>query len=300
MNDHALHNLPVADDVPIPVIAEALFGGIHDQSKSAPEPEPVYRPHVVHQQVSVRPPLPVYLATSVVVFFCFLSAMDSVGFVPYYIDGTSPTTSLATSTINSDETLALSSLPQLGENQTPTAGVTFTTGTGQITIPSTATGAQSANHSSAQIANHVATPVRLIINSQSIDLPVQNPSTRDVDALDALLVNGPARYSASAKLGEKGNVVIFAHSSHLPIVHNQMFRAFNKIPDMATGDMITLVGSDGKRYDYAVDSVKKATTDDGTTIDLGGSAQTLTLVTCDTLTGKSARFILTARFVGVE
>ena len=298
MNDHALHNLPVADDVPIPVITEALFGVAHTQSEPTLELEPVSRPRIIHERVSARPPLPVFLATSVVVFFCFLSAMDSVGFVPYYIDGTSPTTSLATSDTvsNTDETLALSNLPQLGESQVPTAGVTFTTGTGQITIPSTATGIQP----SAQAPTHVTTPVRIIIGSQSIDLPVQNPSTRDVDALDALLVNGPARYSASAQLGEKGNVVIFAHSSHLPIVHNQMFRAFNQIPNLVAGDSITIVGADNKEYLYSVTSVRKADASD-TTIDLSVKDGTkLTLVTCDTLTGKSARFVLEADYVGVS
>lgn len=144
-------------------------------------------------------------------------------------------------------------------------------------------------------------PVEIEIPSVGIDLPVQNPTTTDVDTLDALLNQGPARYVDSAELGVQGNVLIFAHSSHLPIVNDGMFKAFNQIPNVNPGASITLVGADGKDYLYSVDSVVKATTDDGTTINLDPSqGEKLTLVTCDTLTGTSARFILTAHFVGIE
>ncbi len=119
---------------------------------------------------------------------------------------------------------------------------------------------------------------------------MQNPSTTDVDALDALLNKGPARYVDSAELGVSGNVLIFAHSSHLPIVTNKMFQAFNQIPNVDPGASIELDGADGKAYLYSVDSVVKADTSDGTTIQLDPSqGQKLTLVTCDTLTGTSAR-----------
>lgn len=193
-----------------------------------------------------------------------LSAADSVGFVPDYIDGTAPVAPLAVA--SASDTLALSSLPELGEDATTT----------------------------------VVLPKRIAISAIDMDLPVQNPSTRDVDTLDTLLQQGPARYVDSATLGESGNLLIFAHSSHLPIVHNQMFKAFNKIPDLTAGDLITITGDDGKNYLYSVDSVKKANADDAT-IDLSPKNGTkLTLVTCDTLTSKSARFILTATYIGVQ
>lgn len=200
-------------------------------------------------------PIGVFVATTVVIFFLSLSAADSVGFVPYYIDGTVPAAS------HSDE-LALSQLPTLGAETKAT------------------------------------TPVRIQAPAIGLDLPIQNPSTRDIDALDALLVNGPARYVDSAKLGVPGNVLIFAHSSHLPIVHNQMFRAFNRVPELTAGDAITLTDADGTAYLYSVVSVRKADATDAV-IDLSPKDGTrLTLVTCDTLTGKSARFILEATLIG--
>jgi LPXTG-site transpeptidase (sortase) family protein len=147
-------------------------------------------------------------------------------------------------------------------------------------------------------ATHTAKPVTIIIPSIDMSLPVQNPSTRDLSALDTLLQKGPARYVDSAKLGEKGNVIIFAHSSHLPVVHNQMYKAFNRVPELVQGDTITIVGDDGQKYLYSVNSVRKADVSDAT-IDLSPRIGTkLTLVTCDTLTSKSARFILDADFIG--
>jgi LPXTG-site transpeptidase (sortase) family protein len=214
-----------------------------------------------------KPPKAVFVSATIVIFFLSLSAADSVGFVPYYVDGS---TSLTTSgSTQADEQVALSDLPMLGEetqtDATPAPVVTF--------------------------------PVRLKIPAINLDLKVQNPVTTDIDTLDALLVNGPARYADSAQLGEVGNTIIFAHSSHLPIVHNAMYKAFNRIPELKSGDTITLVGQDGKSYLYTVDSIVKADATD-TSIDLSTDATKLTLVTCDTLTGKSARYVLTAYFVG--
>jgi LPXTG-site transpeptidase (sortase) family protein len=212
-----------------------------------------------------RPPLSVFLATSMVMFVLSLSAADSIGMVPYYIDGTAPA---------ADSQVALSSLPMLGDDASaPDATPTH----------------------AAQKRGPL--PKNISASAIDLDLAVQNPATTDVDALDLLLQNGPARYASSARLGEQGNVVIFAHSSHLPIVHNQMFRAFNRVPELTSGDIISLTGDDGAVYNYSVTSVERADTKDAT-LDLGtDQGARLTLVTCDTLTGKSARFVVSAVLV---
>ena len=218
-----------------------------DQSKAQPEGR--------------QAPFGVFVASTVVIFFLSLSAADSIGFVPDYIDGTAAI----------DKTVALTSFPQLGENTT-------------VADMST-------------VAPIGILPERIQIPSINLDLVVQNPATRSIDALDALLQNGPARYTDSAKLGEVGNMIIFAHSSHLPIVHNKMYQAFNKIPDLKKGDSITLTAG-GKMYMYNVTSIIQADATN-TNIDMSTSKDTrLTLVTCDTLAGKSARFVLEAEFVG--
>lgn len=219
--------------------------------------------------VGKQAPTAVFVSATIVIFFLSLSAADSVGFVPSYIDGSTP---IPSAIIGNNEQVSLASLPQLGESD-----------------PAPAASASS------------ILPTRISIPSVGIDLPVQNPATTDVDTLDALLQNGPARYADSAGLGAKGTMIIFAHSSHLPIVHNKMFQAFNQIPNVKSGATIDILGQDGKDYIYSVDNVEKASTNDGTTIDLSPSEGTrLVLVTCDTLTGKSARYVLTAEFVGTN
>src|SRR5580704_17155392 len=129
-----------------------------------------------------KPPFGVFLAATIVVFFCSLSAADSVGFVPYYIDGTDPNG-------GAQSEVPLSALPQLGITD--------------------ATSSPTSNGPGVE-------PVELIIPAVNIDLPVQNPTTTDVDTLDNLLKNGPAHYIDSAELGQSGTMIIFAHSSHLP------------------------------------------------------------------------------------
>lgn len=216
-----------------------------------------------------KPPVAVFLAATIVIFFLTLSAADSIDFVPNYIDGTAPTAPTTPEV-------------SIGQNAQIDTTVSAPVALENETLSDSAT---------------AELPTRLIISSIDLDLAIQNPSTKDVDALDALLVNGPARYSGSAKLGETGTMIVFAHSSHLPIVHNKMFQAFNRIPELTAGDAVT-VESGTKKYLYSVVSVTKADATD-TRIDMSPSLGTrLVLVTCDTLTGKSARYVLEAKLIG--
>ena len=217
-----------------------------------------------------KPPVSVFLATATVVFFLSLSAADSVGFVPFYIDGTEPT---------HPDSISLSNLPELGEEETVVEEVA----------------------PEPEVVGVL--PSHMSIGAIDLDLPISNPTTRDIGKLDEMLKNGPARYVDSAKLGEKGNVLIFGHSSHLPVVHNQMYKAFNKVPDLKAGDTITIEGdlpagqAGGKVFTYSVTSVKSVDANEGI-IDLEKTGNRLTIVTCDTLTSKSARFVVEAEFVG--
>jgi LPXTG-site transpeptidase (sortase) family protein len=206
-----------------------------------------------------RAPFSVFLAATAVIFVLALSAADSIGFVPYYIDGSSSQ--------DDRRALSIADLPELGEK----VSVTAPDAVGVL-------------------------PERIRIGEIDLDLPVLNPDTRDIEALDAVLKSGPARYVDSAQLGQKGNILIFGHSSHLPVVHNQMYKAFNKIPDLEVGDSISVEGG-GKEYVYSVTSVKQVDANEGV-VDLARVGNKLTIVTCDTLTGKSARYVLEAELVG--
>lgn len=211
-----------------------------------------------------RPPAGVFIASTVVIFVCSLSAADSVGFVPYYIDGTEP----------AHREVALTQLPQLGE---------------PVVIDQLPAELTAAN---------AVLPERLEIDAIGLDLPIQNIGSRDLGILDLALEKGPVRYVDSALLGVSGNMLIFAHSSHLPVVHNKMFQAFNRLPELNPGDNIVVEGG-GKKYLYSVSSVRRTDASDAV-IDLSPTLGTrLTLSTCDTLTSKSSRFVVEADFVGV-
>jgi LPXTG-site transpeptidase (sortase) family protein len=221
-----------------------------------------------------RPPFPVFLATTMVIFFSSLSAADSVGFVPYYVDGTLP----ASARENPVQQLALADLPMLGQ---------------PIMMESVPV-AEAALAPSPQ----PVLPERLSIDAIGLDLPIHNVDSRDLGVLDIALEKGPVRYVDSALLNVPGNMLIFAHSSHLPVVRNQMFKAFNRLPELTPGDTIVVEGG-GKKYLYSVVVVRRADAAEEV-IDLSADAGTrLTLSTCDTLTSKSSRFVVEAEFVGV-
>lgn len=203
--------------------------------------------------------------------FFMVVGFSTVGFVPYYIDGTEPdSASVSQSSIvysvgAIESGVSLANLPVLGE---------------EITAPK-------------------SVPTRIVIPSIGIDLPVANPNTTDVDALDHVLQSAVARYPGSALAGEKGNVLIFGHSSHLPVVYNQMYKAFNALPDLKAGDLITLESSD-YTYTYQVTEVRKT---DATEeyIDLSADdGAKLTLSTCDNFGAKTSRWVVEATLVSSE
>lgn len=200
-----------------------------------------------------RPPKRVFFAAFVLVFFCTVSAADSVGFVPGYIDGSTP------------DRVRLSDLPQLAESPAIPQGVL---------------------------------PERIRSAVIGLDVLVENPDTRDLTVLDAAILKSAVRYVDSAKLGVPGNMLIFAHSSNYAVVRNQMFKAFNNISKLKPGDSISVEGG-GIEYLYSVTSVRSADAGE-TVIDLSPTQGTkLTLTTCDILSGKSARFIVEAEYVGI-
>lgn len=140
-------------------------------------------------------------------------------------------------------------------------------------------------------------PSRLVIPSLGRDLPISNPQTRDIDALDAELLSAAVRYPDSATLGvQGGNTLLFGHSSRLPIVHNKMFKAFNDIGTLPIGSVVQVFsGSD--IYTYHVSKVYQASANDAQ-IPLVVPGHRLTLLTCDSFGAKSDRWVVEANFIG--
>ena len=157
-------------------------------------------------------------------------------------------------------------------------------------------------HGGEPVANSNAvaeTPVRIIIDAISLDATVSNPITTDADVLDADLLKGAVRYPTSALLGINGTVLLFGHSSYLPIVRNLAYKTFDDIQKLKSGDEIS-VYSATKEYRYRVAGVRTANVNDASqsTVLLPSDARHLTLVTCDSFKTKSDRFVVTADFMG--
>ena len=139
-------------------------------------------------------------------------------------------------------------------------------------------------------------PVRIEAEDIGLSVKVANPASTNVDTLDEELLSGAVRYPTSGKLGENGTVVIFGHSSYLPVVHNQAYKAFDGIQNLKKGEVVS-VYSGTLEYRYMVETVSVANADEDV-IELRKDGQYLTLVTCDSFTKKTDRFIVTAKFVG--
>ncbi len=147
------------------------------------------------------------------------------------------------------------------------------------------------------IAEKGELPIGIEIPSIGVKANVSNPRSTDIAVLDQELLAGAVRYPGTGIPGERGNVLLFGHSSQLPIVHNQAFKAFNDIQNLKEGEPIYVVGPT-KVYVYAVEKVEEANTNtDAISLDVNGSR--LTLATCNNFGTKEDRFIVTAKLVSV-
>jgi LPXTG-site transpeptidase (sortase) family protein len=139
-------------------------------------------------------------------------------------------------------------------------------------------------------------PVRVVAKDIGLDAVVTNPTSTNVDTLDQALTLGAVRYPTSAMLGVDGTVLLFGHSSYLPVVYHQYYKTFNKIQDLKPGEAIS-VYSGATEYRYSVVGVRVAdATED--VIELSATGKHLVLVTCDSFASKTNRFVVTADFVG--
>jgi LPXTG-site transpeptidase (sortase) family protein len=137
-----------------------------------------------------------------------------------------------------------------------------------------------------------ATPARIVIDRIGVDTQVLNPESTDVEVLDRALLSGAVRYPGSGGIGETANMLIFGHSSNLPVIRNQAFRAFNQLGTLQQGDIVT-VYSNTHKYEYTVRDVRLADAEE-VVIYFDASEPTLTLATCNTFGAKQERWVVTA------
>jgi LPXTG-site transpeptidase (sortase) family protein len=140
-------------------------------------------------------------------------------------------------------------------------------------------------------------PDQIIIDKIGVNTKVSNPSTARNDVLNNELLKGAVRYPGSGTVG-KGNMFIFGHSTGIRVVNNQAYKAFNKLDQLITGDLIT-VKAGTKSYTYKVTSVKLVDSNDQR-IEFNSSKNMLTLSTCNVLGAKEERFVVQADYVGAK
>src|SRR6185437_6291352 len=131
-------------------------------------------------------------------------------------------------------------------------------------------------------------PVRVVAKDIGLDIQVVNPTSTDIDILDNALTEGAVHYPTSAPLGVNGTVLLFGHSSYLPVIYHQYYKTFDGIQNLKTGQIIS-VYSGKTEYRYAVTGVRVAdsTDDSDNQIPLLSDNKYLTLVTCDSFAAKS-------------
>jgi LPXTG-site transpeptidase (sortase) family protein len=119
----------------------------------------------------------------------------------------------------------------------------------------------------------------VLIPSIEVKAPViYESSTNNADiAYD--LRSGTVHYGSTALPGEKGNVVIFGHSSGLTWAPGNYKFVFTLLNKLHAGQQITL-DYKGTRYVYVVSSSQVVPPTDMKILDSTGSQSELTLITC--------------------
>lgn len=140
-------------------------------------------------------------------------------------------------------------------------------------------------------------PRRVVARSIGLDEKIETPPSTDIDVMDDALLRGAAHYPESASLNMEGTVLLFGHSSYLPIVRNQAYKAFNGIQKLKEGEVVS-VYSDSAEYRYRVTSIRLADASEDV-VELPPDGRHLVLVTCDSFGKKTDRFIVRAEYQGV-
>lgn len=154
--------------------------------------------------------------------------------------------------------------------------------------------ATSSQHATVARARVVPTnmPVHLTVPSVGINTVVLNPEDTSNAVLDRSLLSGAVRYPGSGLPGQVGNMLIFGHSSYLPVVKNKAFQAFNELGTLRVGDTVT-VQTGTEVYTYDVVEVRLTRAEDAV-VSFAAEQPTLTLATCNTFGTKQERWVVRA------
>lgn len=128
----------------------------------------------------------------------------------------------------------------------------------------------------------VGSEPKIIIPKINVEIPVvyTEPSIEE-HAVQRALESGVLHYATTPNPGEKGNGVIFGHSSNNILNKGKYKFAFVLLKRLEAGDTFSLE-KDGKRYVYKVFSKKIVKPEDLSVLtDTSGKPATMSLITCD-------------------
>jgi LPXTG-site transpeptidase (sortase) family protein len=135
-------------------------------------------------------------------------------------------------------------------------------------------------------------PEKVVIDEIGVDVVINNPESRDIDVLDQSLSNGAVRYPSSGLLGEKTNILLFGHSSNLPVIRNTNYKAFNKLDKLEIGNKVSVL-SNTHEFVYTVTSVEEADAENALVV-FESDKREITLSTCNTFGDLNDRFVVKA------
>lgn len=139
-------------------------------------------------------------------------------------------------------------------------------------------------------------PTKIIIDAINVDAPIVEPANRDISMMDESLRDGVVHYPGSGLISDTGTMFLFGHSSSLPVIHNEMYKVFNNLSELKSGNTIRIQGG-GIENVYRVVSVSLVDSEEAL-VDLSGDDKSLIISTCNSFGSKSERFVVRADFVG--
>ena len=137
-------------------------------------------------------------------------------------------------------------------------------------------------------------PKSISIPAIGLSTTILNPQSETVAGLDAALLKGAVRYPTSGTFSVGKTMFLMGHSSYLPVVYNQEYKAFNEIQTLLPGQDI-YVRDGSSEYHYRVVQVNKVKAED--TVITVKNDRGLVLSTCNSFASKDDRFVVYADFV---
>lgn len=157
----------------------------------------------------------------------------------------------------------------------------------------------SAKDSQEESSSNESKDPKITINSIEIEAPIDfNQSRINEDSFQESLKNGVVHYPFTAKPGERGNVVIFGHSSGQIWAPGNYKFIFSRLEQLKKDDKV-FISYQGVKYIYKIDSTTIVAPTDVSVLQPTND-NTLTLITCHPVGSNAERLIVRAKQISPD